>query len=125
MKYIRQFSMILLVSFLGEGLHYVLPFPIPGSVYGLVLMLAALKSGILKAEQVEGAADFLIEAMPMMFIPAGVGLLTAWNVLKPVCIPVMFVTVVTTVLVMVVTGLVTQKIIVRGKKGESHGKDGK
>ena len=40
MKYLRQFCIILLFSFLGEGLHIILPLPVPASVYGLVLMLA-------------------------------------------------------------------------------------
>ena len=42
MKYLRQFCIILLVSALGEGLHILLPLPVPASVYGLVLMLGAL-----------------------------------------------------------------------------------
>lgn len=69
MKYLRQFCIILLVSALGEGLHILLPLPVPASVYGLVLMLGALASGILKLEQVEEAADFLVEIMPVMFVP--------------------------------------------------------
>ena len=47
MKYLRQFCIILLFSFLGEGLHIVLPLPVPASVYGLVLMLAALQTRML------------------------------------------------------------------------------
>ena len=66
MKYLRQFCIILLISALGEGLHILLPLPVPASVYGLVLMLGTLTSGILKLEQVEDAADFLVEIMPVM-----------------------------------------------------------
>lgn len=75
MKYLRQFCIILLISFLGELLHILIPLPIPASVYGLVLMLTALCTGILKLTQVRETADFLIEIMPVMFIPAAVGLL--------------------------------------------------
>ena len=56
MKYLRQFCIILLFSFLGEGLHIILPLPVPASVYGLVLMLAALQTGILKTRQVRETA---------------------------------------------------------------------
>ena len=73
MKFLRQFGIILLLSALGEGLHALLPLPVPASVYGLVLMLAALMTGIIKVGQVEETADFLIEIMPVMFVPAGVG----------------------------------------------------
>ena len=111
MKYLRQFCIILLVSFLGEMLHSLIPLPVPASVYGLVLMLTALCTGILKQEQVGAAADFLIEIMPVMFIPAAVGLLDAWPVLKPVCLPVILITLITTVIVMAVTGQVTQRLI--------------
>lgn len=116
MKYLRQFCIILLLSFLGEGLHIILPLPVPASVYGLVLMLAALQTGILKTYQVRETAGFLIEIMPVMFIPAAAGLLNAWGVLKPVFVPVAVITAVTTVFVMAVTGLVTQGIIRKGRK---------
>ena len=115
MKYLRQFVIILGVSFLGEILHEFIPLPIPASVYGLVLMLLLLQSHILKVDQVKEASEFLIEIMPVMFIPAGVGLLTSWDALKPVFIPVAVITFVTTVFVMVVTGKVTQKMIRSGK----------
>ena len=117
MKYLRQFCIILLVSALGEGLHILLPLPVPASVYGLVLMLGALISGILKLEQVEDAADFLVEIMPVMFVPAGAGLITAWSTLKPICVPVLIMTFISTVIVMVVTGKVTQGVIRMGKRG--------
>lgn len=116
MKFLKQFLWILLISFLGEVLRALIPLPIPASVYGLVLMLAALITGVLKVEQVRGAAEFLIEIMPVMFIPAAVGLLTAWDALRPVCVPVLVITAATTVIVMAVTGRVTQAIIRREKK---------
>lgn len=119
MKYVRQFGIILLLSTMGEALHVLLPLPVPASVYGLVLMLGALGAGILKVEQVREAAEFLIEIMPVMFIPAGVGLLTAWGDLKPVWLPVTVITAVTTVIVMVVTGHVTQFVIRRKGAGEN------
>ena len=121
MKYMRKFGIILGVTCAGELLKYFLPLPIPASVYGLILMLAALISGILKVEQVKETADLLIEIMPVMFIPAGVGLLTAWGDLKPVWMPISVIIVVTTVFVMVVTGWVTHAVIRRNKKGENHG----
>ena len=93
-----------------------IPLPIPASVYGLVLMLLALCSGILKLEQIKDAADFLIEIMPVMFIPAAVGLLDAWGTLQPIWVPVLIITVVTTIIVMAVTGRVTQFIIRKGEK---------
>ena len=75
MKYIRQFLWILLFSFAGELLKYVIPLPVPASIYGLLLLLLALVTGILRLESVKETSKFLIEIMPLMFIPAAVGLL--------------------------------------------------
>ena len=89
MKYFKQFGVILTVSFLGEVLHAVLPLPVPASIYGLVLMLIALMTGIIPLAKVRDAGNFLIEIMPLMFIPAGVGLMTSWGALKPILVPVL------------------------------------
>lgn len=116
MKFLKQFSIILFISFLGEILHMLIPLPVPASVYGLVLMLGALVTGVLKLGQVRETAGFLIEIMPVMFIPAGVGLMESWPSLQPVWLPVILITIVTTILVMAVTGRVTQAMIGKEKK---------
>lgn len=116
MKYLKQFMIILAFSFLGEVLHQVLPLPIPASVYGLVFMLAALMTGALKLHQVKETSAFLIEIMPVMFIPAAAGLIDSWGILQPIIVPIGIITCVTTVFVMAVTGLVTQGIIRKGQK---------
>ena len=122
MKFMKQFGIILAVTFLGETLKYVIPLPIPASIYGLVLMLLALRTGILKLDQVKEAATFLIEIMPMMFIPAGVGLLNAWDKLKPVLVPVIVIMFISTIAVMGISGKVTQTMIEaeERKKNEGH-----
>lgn len=74
MKYIRQFLWILLFSFVGEVLKYLIPLPVPASIYGLVLLFVALLSGVIRLEAIREVSQFLIEIMPLMFIPAAVGL---------------------------------------------------
>lgn len=119
MKFLRQFMIILLLSFLGEVLKMFIPLPIPASVYGLVLMLLCLVTGILKTSQVKEAAFFLIEIMPVMFIPAAAGLIDSWKVLQPLLLPILVITVVITIFVMVVTGKIAQMIVQkRGIKNE-------
>lgn len=116
MKYLKQFFIIILISFTGEVLKEILPFPVPASIYGMLIMFIFLCTGIIKTEQVEAAGDFLIEVMPVMFIPAAAGLLDSWDTLKPVLVPVAVITVVSTVVVMLVSGHVTQFVIRYGKK---------
>ena len=116
MKYVKEFGIILIVSLVGELLNYFLPLPVPASIYGLVLMLALLMTGALKLDAVEDAGKFMIEIMPVMFIPAGVGLMESWGELKAVLVPVLVITLVSTIVVMVVSGRVTQAVIRLEKK---------
>lgn len=116
MKYIKQFGIILTISFLGEVCNHLLPLPIPASIYGLVILFTGLLFGWIKLESIKETGKFLIEIMPLMFIPAAVGLLESWGVLKPICIPVIGITLVTTIIVMAVTGRVTQFVIRMGNQ---------
>ncbi len=124
MKYIAQFAIIVAVSFAGEILHCIIPLPIPASIYGLVLMLVGLITGIIPLNRVRETGKFLVEIMPLMFIPAAVGLLDSWSILKPILLPVAVITVVSTILVMAVSGRVTQAVMYRKKSGSnSDGND--
>lgn len=110
--------MILAISFIGEILKYFLPLPIPASIYGMMILFTGLLTGIIPLEAVKDVGKFLIEIMPVMFIPAGVGLMSSWVNLKPVLLPVSIITVVSIVTVMIATGRTSQWIIGRGKKKE-------
>ena len=111
MKYVRQLIIILLISFVGEILNYLLPLPVPASIYGLLLLFAGLVSGVIPLEKVKDTGHFLVEIMPLMFIPAAVGLLESWGVLQPVWMPIITITVVSTVVVIAAAGLTTQGVI--------------
>ena len=115
-KYLKQFLWIIFFSFLGEILHEWIPLPIPASIYGLALLFIALLTGLLALEQVKGTADFLIDIMAVLFTPAGVGVMTNWDILKPVLFPVVFIMLFTTIAVMIVAGRVTQAVIRHAKK---------
>lgn len=119
MKYLKQFLIILVISLAGEILKALLPLPVPASIYGMVLLFAGLVLGIIKLDAVKETGKFLIEIMPVMFIPAGVGLMSSWGVLKPMFVPVSVVTVVVLVAVMAVTGNVSQAIIRYKRRKES------
>ena len=74
--------MILLISFVSEILHALIPVPVPASIYGLVILFVLLCTKIVKLEHVEGAGEFLLKIMPMLFIPAGVGVAVAAKLLS-------------------------------------------
>ena len=116
MHYIRQFGIILLISLVGELLGMVIPLPVPASIYGLVLLFLALQLRLLPLEEVRDAAHFLIEIMPLMFSPAATGLMTSWGIIRAKLFAYLAIAVITTVLVMVVSGRVTQFFLRRGKE---------
>ena len=118
MKYLRQLLLILSISFAGEVLKYFLPFPIPASIYGMVILFIGLLTGRSRLEAVKETGKFLIEIMPVMFIPAGVGLMASWGTLKPVLVPVSIITVAVLVIVMAVTGRISQRLI-RRERGKN------
>ena len=111
MKYLKQLAIILAVTCVGEFLKMILPFPIPASIYGLVIMLLLLVTGTVKLDQVDSASVFLIQIMPVMFIPAGVGLIQTWSTFKSAAAAVLFITVATTFVVMTVTGKITDYLV--------------
>ncbi len=111
MKYLKQFLIILTISLIGEILKSLIPLPIPASIYGMVILFICLLTGVIRLEDVRDVGTFLIQIMPVMFIPAGVELMASWNVLSPVLVPASVITVVALITVMVVTGRVSQKII--------------
>ena len=116
MKYVKEFGIILIVSLVGELLNYFLPLPVPASIYGLVLMFLCLMLGVIKLSDVHDTACFLIEIMPLMFIPAATGLMTSWGIIRAKLFAYLVIAVITTVLVMVVSGRVTQFFLRRGKE---------
>lgn len=118
MKWIKQFGIILAVSFIGELLGNWIPLPIPASIYGIILLFLCLKLHLIPFDDVHETGDFLIEIMPLMFIPTAVGLLESWDIIRPSWIQYILITVSTTFIVMVAAGLVTQAVIRRTKKGD-------
>lgn len=120
MRHLKQLSIILTITCVAEILKYYIPLPIPSSIYGLVIMFLLLVTRTIHIEAVKETANFLIEIMPAMFIPAAVGLLESWSVLRPVLLPVCVITVVTTVLVMGFTGRIAQCIIRKNRNGDKE-----
>ena len=115
MKFLIQFMILIDFSFLGELLHYFLPLPIPASIYGIVLLFVALELKWVKVKDIRETSSFLIAVMPVMFIPAAVGLIDSWKSIGNSWLEYIIVTVLTTFVVMGVSGWITQFVIQRNK----------
>ncbi len=111
MKYLKQFGIIIAISFFGELLNRFLPLPVPASIYGIVILFVLLETGIIKKESVKDVSRFLIEIMPVMFVPAAVGLIESFDIMKQNLVVYIVITVITTFVVMVISGRVTQSVI--------------
>lgn len=116
MKYLKQLFWILLFSGLGELLQAVIPLPIPAAIYGLVLLLTALCTGLLKAETIADTARFLIAVMPLLFVAPAVSILAHWELIAPNAVAIVVIMTLSTVIVFAVSGLVT-KWLGGGKNG--------
>ena len=121
MKILKQLAIILAISLAGEVLSTVLPLPIPASIYGILILFGLLVSRVLRVDDIRETSSFLIAFMSMLFIPAGVGLMTSFPLLAENLLAYIVIMVVSTVAVMVVTGRAAQAVIRReGKEGKTH-----
>jgi len=111
LEYLIQFAIIALFYYAGELLAAVLPLPVPGTVYGLLAMLAALWTGFVKLERVEKAADFLLSIMALLFIPAAIGILDLLPLLASSWWKIVIICIVTTVTTIAVTGHTAQGLL--------------
>lgn len=110
MKYVFQLTRILAFCFAGEVLHTLLPLPVPASIYGLVLLVAALLTGLVRLDQIRETAVFLTGIFPLLFVPAAVGVMELRAELAAMLVPVVLAAVPVTVLVMAASGLTTQTL---------------
>lgn len=120
MKYVKQVLVILAFTALGELLAALIPFPIPAAIYGIVLMLIALGTGVLKTEAVKEVSSFLTGIMPILFVPPAVRILEYWGIVGPNIAAIAIIAVATTFLVFAVSALVTQQIM-KKKGGKDNG----
>ena len=120
MKFVKQLGIILLLSFLGELLHAFLPLTIPASIYGIVILFLCLEFKVISVSAVKDVSSFFIEIMPIMFIPAAVGLMDSWQIIKEAWLSYVVITVLSTFVVMAVSGRAVQLVMKLTKK-ESDG----
>ncbi len=117
MKYVKQLMIILIFSFIGDVLNHIIPLPIPASIYGMCLLFIALCTKIIKLEQVEATTEFLLSIMLIFFVPASVGIMDTFFAYKSSMLSIIVIVVISTIIVMITTGLVSQFIIkLRNKK---------
>ena len=114
----RKIVIIFGITMVGELLNMFIPLPVPAGVYGLFILLGGLCTKVISLSDVEVTGNLLLDLMPVMFIPAAVGIIDKIEELKVIMIPMLIITFVTTFIVMTITGKTAEWIIKRQKKRE-------
>ena len=120
MKYLKQFLLIMLFSFLGELCRYLIPYPIPASIYGMLLMFGALSLKIVKLDNIREGGYFLTSCLPVLFVAPVVNLMDCWDRIRDNWLAVSLIVVVSTLVTFGVSGMVTQWFMNRRKAGADH-----
>lgn len=108
MKIFREFLIILVLYFIGELIAKTFNIPIPGNIIAMILLFLSLCTGIIKVEKVESISNFFLDHLAFFFIPAGVGLMNSFGSIKSSAIQIVIICILTTIIVMAVTGIVVQ-----------------
>lgn len=119
MKAMKGFAIILFSLMAGNLITALTKLPIPGSIFGMLILLILLQTKVVKLETVDPAAGALLSVMILLFIPGGVNLLNVYDKFDGVLFQVLAIIIVTTVVVMAMTGIVADRMIkAKTKKGK-------
>ncbi|QIL45818.1 CidA/LrgA family protein [Vagococcus coleopterorum] len=110
MKLFKEFLLIISFTFLGEIISKVGHLPVPGSVIGMLLLFAGLYFKVVKLDDVDTVGTFLLDNLSILFLPAGVGIMVYFPVIKDHWFSLLIVMLVTTALTMGVVGMVVQAV---------------
>lgn len=103
MKIIKQIGIIFAVCWLSQVISGILPFGLPASITGMLLLFICLLTGLLKIEHIQEKSDFLLGNMAFFFIPAGVSIMNYFEILKSSAVQILIICVISTVVTFAAT----------------------
>ncbi len=110
MQYLKQFTLILTFTFLGEAVSDIFNLSFPGSIIGMLLLFSALKLKWIRLETIRDAGNYLLGILPVLFVPLGVGIIAYVDVIRDQALVLTGLLVATTLLVMAVSGWTVQAV---------------
>ncbi|WP_079528469.1 CidA/LrgA family protein [Halobacillus hunanensis] len=116
LKIIIQIALLYIFYMVGNWISAQLHLPIPGSIVGVVLLLAALIIGICPVHWVETGSGFLLAYLPLLFIPATVGVMNYFHLFAGSGILLIVIIVVSTLFTMITAGHTSQFLAKRSAK---------
>lgn len=72
---INAFAILLIFQTLGEGLSYAFSLPVPGPVFGMLLLFCYLAFRPQAAESLAPPTLDFLRHLSLLFVPAGVGIM--------------------------------------------------
>ena len=124
MKGLVGFLIILLCLLAGNLVSGLLALPIPGSIFGMVFLLALLMTRAVRLETVEPAAGLLVSLLILLLIPGTVDIMANFHKLAWAVPQLVLIVVVSTALVILVTGRTAQSLIRLKEKKDGEAGDG-
>jgi len=111
MKMMYQIGILFGVCLLGQAISGFLPISFPGSVLSMIILFLLLFFRVIKVDHIRQKADFLLKNMSFFFIPAGIGILSSFDLIRSSILPLITVIIVTTILTFGATALTVQGVI--------------
>lgn len=109
-RVILQIAILFMFSFVGDVLHNVLNLPIPGSIIGLILLLICLSCKLMPASFIADGAGLLLSLLPLLFIPAMVGIIKYPSLFSIDGGILFFIIIMSTIVTMIAAGYTSQLI---------------
>ncbi|HZH58864.1 MAG TPA: CidA/LrgA family protein [Metabacillus sp.] len=118
MKYvyfILQIVCLYLIFFIGEWIQIISHIPIPGSIIGMILLFVALSLNVIKREWLSLGSSFLLKNLPLLFVPATVGIIDYLDLFRGLGSISLIISFVSTMSVFITSAIVSEKMLKRGK----------
>jgi len=128
MKLLTQIAVLFGICLLGETISVLLPFVFPATVISMILLFILLISGVLKTNQIQTTADFLLKNMALFLIPPGVGIISSLDLLGKNIVPFLLIVLITTILTFAAAAYTVQGVMwlqnkLAGKKEQEEATD--
>lgn len=104
-QYLRAFAILYLCLIVGNLISTLLPFSIPGSIVGMLILFILLALQIVPAHWAQPGCSILLKNMTILFVPIGVGIMNYYDLLSQQMIPILVSCVVSTLIVMIVVAI--------------------
>ncbi|MCY9873893.1 CidA/LrgA family protein [Vibrio barjaei] len=116
LHYILSFAIIFVALFIGNTIQHLLDVSVPGSIFGMLLLFAAMASGVIPVKLVQPGAHVFIRYMILLFVPISVGLMNHFNMLIANALPILAGAIGGTLIVLTTLSVFLDRFL---KKGDS------